>query len=76
MDAVHSSGPIGCREQPDISLVHVQAGEPSGVSALSQDLATVSVPLNGAHGDVADNSVGQQSPSGASEQVEGSLPIH
>lgn len=67
MNAVHASGVFGWIEHPNVSLVHVQAGEPSVCGALSQDLACVGIPFDGDDGLVSKDEVGEQSASSASE---------
>lgn len=57
MDAIHSSRPGGWIEQPDVPLMHVQAGEPAVSGAGSQDGAGVGVPLDGADWLVAEDEV-------------------
>jgi hypothetical protein len=46
MDAIHASGVVGWIEQPNVSFVHVQTGEPSVCGAFSQDLAGVGFPFH------------------------------
>jgi len=65
MDCVHASGVVGWIEQPDISLVHVQAGEPSFCGALPQDLAGVGFPLNSDNWSVSEDEVGEQPATGS-----------
>ena len=59
MDAIHSSRPGGWIEQPNVSLVHVQAGEPSVGGSLAEHSAAVWLPLDGADGLVAKDDVGE-----------------
>jgi len=65
MDAVHSAGVFGWIEQPDISLVHPQAGEPSFLCPLSEDVAAVGIPLNSGNWLMPKDEVGKQSAAGA-----------
>jgi hypothetical protein len=74
-EEIHSAGVRGWIEQPDISLVHVQAGEPSLGGSLAQDSAGVSVPLNSGNWLVPEDEVGEQSAPCSGEQVEGSHVI-
>jgi hypothetical protein len=57
MQAIHSARPRGWVEQPNVPLVHVQAGEPTVGGALSEHGAAVGVPLDGAHGLMSKNEV-------------------
>lgn len=47
MEAIHSPLPVGWIKQPNVSLVHVQAGEPSVCGPGSQCRAAVRVPFDG-----------------------------
>jgi hypothetical protein len=67
MDAIHSARVFGWIEQPNVSLVHSQAGEPSIVGSLAQDLAGVSVPLDSSNWRVSEDEVGEESTAGSSE---------
>lgn len=53
MEAIHSSRPGGWIEQPDISFVHVQVGEPAIGGSLSQHGAAIGVVFDGADGVVS-----------------------
>jgi hypothetical protein len=59
MDAIHSARVFGWIEQPDVSLVHPQAGEPSFVGSLPQDLAAVGIPLNSDNWRMSEDEVGK-----------------
>ena len=67
MDAIHASGVAGWIEQPDVSLVHVQAGEPAISGSFSQDLAGVGFPLHSNNWRVSEDEVGEQSATGSGE---------
>jgi hypothetical protein len=67
MDAIHASGVFGWIEQPDVSLVHVQAGEPSVCGSFSQDLAGVGFPLHSDNWGVSEDEVGEESATGPGE---------
>jgi hypothetical protein len=69
MDAIHSSFPVGCREQPNVSLEHLQVWEPSFGSSLPEDLATVGVPFDGTDGFMPKNEVCNESPSCPGKEV-------
>lgn len=75
MDAIHASGVVGWIEQPNVSLVHVQAGEPAIGGALSQDLACVGAPLNSDNWRVSEDAVGKQSATAAGEQMASSHSV-
>jgi hypothetical protein len=57
MNAVHDSGVLGWIEQADIPFMHSQAGEPSVCCSFSEDLASISIPLNSSNWSVAKNEV-------------------
>jgi hypothetical protein len=67
MDAIHSARVFGWIEQPDIALVHAQAGEPSLSGSLSEHLAGVSVPLNSGNWRMSEDEVGEQSAASSGE---------
>jgi hypothetical protein len=69
MDAVHSSRPILGRELPHVSLPDFESGKPSLASSLTQHLAAVGIPLDRAHGRVAQYQVSQQAATGSGEQM-------
>jgi hypothetical protein len=71
MDAIHSARVFGWIEQPNVSLMHSQPGEPSVVGSLSQDLAGVSVPLDSGNWRVSEDEVGEQSAAGSGKEVQG-----
>ncbi len=75
-DAIHSSRVVGWIEQPNVSLVHVQAGKPSLCGSLPEDLAAVSVPLNSGNWRVSKDEIGKQSAACSSEQVESSHRVN
>ena len=64
MQAVHSSSPLGCVEQPGVSLVHVHVWE-----LLSEDLAGVGFPLDGESGSVSKNEICINPPAGTGKKV-------
>jgi hypothetical protein len=66
-DAIHASRVFGWIEQPNISFVHVQVGEPSLCGALAQDLAAVSVPFDSGNWRVSEDEIGKQSAACACE---------
>lgn len=70
MQAIHSAGVVGWIEQPNVSLVHAQAGEPSVGGALSQDSAAVWIKFNCSDWGVPEDDIGEQSASGTSKEVE------
>ncbi len=72
MDAIHSARPFGWIEQPDVSFVHMQTGEPSVSGSLSKHLAAVGIPFDGADGGVSKNEVCEEPPPRASEEMKGS----
>ena len=49
MEAIHSPRPVGWIEQPNVSLVHMQAGEPAVFGSGAQCRAAVRVPLDCEH---------------------------
>lgn len=71
MQAIHSAGVAGWIEQPNVSLVHAQTGEPSIGSALAQDSAAVGIKLNCSDWDVSEDEVGEQSAAGTGKEVKG-----
>jgi hypothetical protein len=66
-DAIHASRVFGWIEQPNVSLMHVQVGEPSLCSTFSEDLAAVSVPLNSGNWRVSEDEIGKESASSSCE---------
>lgn len=68
-DEIHSAGVRGWIEQPDISLVHVQTGEPSLCGSLSEDSAAVLVVFNSNNWGVPEDAVGEQSASSPGKEV-------
>ena len=69
MQAIHSSLVLGWIEQPNVSLVHAQAGEPSIGGTFSEDSAAVGVKFNCSDGGVAEDEVTKKSPTGAGEEM-------
>ncbi len=67
MEAIHAARVFGWIEQPNVSLVHVQAGKPSLGGSFTQDLAAVSVPLNSGNWRVSEDEIGEESASGSGE---------
>ena len=65
MDAIHSAGVFGWIEQPNVSFVHVQPGEPTFSGSLAQDLAGVPVPLNSDNWLVPEDKIGKESAAGS-----------
>ncbi len=74
-EAIHAARPRGWIEQPNVSLVHVQAGEPAIGGALAQDGAAIGVPLDGADGLVSEDEVRQEATTCSSEEMDGSHGI-
>jgi len=72
MDAIHSADVFGWVEQPNVSFVHLQAGEPSFCGSFPQDSAAIFVPLNSDNWLVSEDEVGKQSASGPGKEVHGS----
>ncbi len=70
MQAIHASRPWGWIEQSDISLMHVQAGEPSVCDALAQDGAAEVVVLDGADGSVSKNEICEQAATCSGEKMQ------
>lgn len=68
-DEIHASRVFGWIEQPNVSLVHVQVGEPSLCGSLPKDSAAVLVVFNSDNWGVPEDEVGEQSAAGSSEEV-------
>lgn len=69
MNAIHSSLPLGWIEQPYVSLMHMQAGEPSVLGPLSEHGAAVGIPFHSQYWSVSQYEVGQESATGAGKKV-------
>ena len=67
MDAIHSSRIFGWIEQPNVAFVHMQVGEPAVCGSLAQDVAAVSIPLDGHNGSVSEDEISEQSATGSGE---------
>lgn len=59
MDAIHSSRVFGWIEQPNVALMHSQAGEPSFGRSLAEDGAAIGVEFDGSNWNVSEDEVGE-----------------
>jgi hypothetical protein len=72
MDAIHSSLPVGGIDSADVGLDNPHASwKPSVAISLPEDVATIRVDFDRRLGLVAEDEVGEEAASGASEEVEG-----
>lgn len=75
MDATHSSRVFGWIEQPNVALMHAQAGEPTVGGALPEHGAGVGIPFNSGNWLVPEDEIGKQPSATAGKEVKRSHVI-